>query len=104
MTAFLMSTEAVWAALSEVYDPELGVNVVDLGLVYDITLEGRRVRVTMTLTTPGCPLHDSLMTSVDEAVHLFVPGVDTVEVELVWVPRWTPDRITAAGLRVLGWN
>ncbi len=103
-TRFLMSSDVVWAALHEVYDPELGVNVVDLGLVYDIALEGHRVTVTMTLTTPGCPLHDSLLGAVDEAVRLYVPGVDAVDVDLVWEPRWTPERITAEGLRALGWN
>ena len=104
LSMFLVSTDAVWAALHEVYDPELGVNVVDLGLVYDVALNGREVKVTMTLTTPGCPLHDSLMSAVDEAVRLFVPGVDAVDVDLVWEPRWSPERITAEGLRALGWN
>ena len=82
MTAFLVTADAVWAALSEVYDPELGINVVDLGLVYGVTLDGRRVQVTMTLTTPGCPLHDSLVSAVEESVRLFVPMVEAVAVEL----------------------
>ncbi len=104
MTAFLVTADAVWAALSEVYDPELGINVVDLGLVYGVTLDGRRVQVTMTLTTPGCPLHDSLVSAVEESVRLFVPMVEAVAVELVWEPRWSPDRISDAGLSALGWN
>lgn len=103
MTSLLLSKDSVWAALSEVYDPELGINVVDLGLVYGVAIMDREVRVTMTLTTPGCPLHDSLTEAVSEAVRLFVPTVETVEVNLVWEPRWIPEMITEVGRRELGW-
>ena len=103
MSSLLISEASVLAALHEVYDPELGINVVDLGLVYDVEIDGPRVVVTMTLTTPGCPLHDSLTAAVDEAVHAFVPGVESVEVNLVWEPPWSPNLITEAGRRELGW-
>ncbi len=88
MTSLLLSKDTVWSALSEVYDPELGINVVDLGLVYGVDIKDGAVRVTMTLTTPGCPLHDSLTEAVSEAVRVFVPTVERVEVNLVWEPRW----------------
>ena len=93
-------------ALYEVYDPELGVNVVDLGLVYAVEIEeeGQRVTVKMTLTTPGCPLHDSLTAAVDEAVRSAGLEVEEVAVELVWEPRWTPNFITEVGRRELGWT
>ncbi|HET7034644.1 MAG TPA: hypothetical protein VFI42_03095, partial [Thermomicrobiaceae bacterium] len=58
----------------------------------------------MTLTTPGCPLHESISEAVDTAVRLLVPGVDDVCVNLVWDPPWCPDRISEAGLRELGWR
>ncbi len=103
MESLLISKDVVWSALSEVYDPELGVNVVDLGLVYGVEVDRGCVHVTMTLTTPGCPLHDSLTEAVDEAVRVFVPTVKAVEVDLVWDPRWTPNMITPAGRRELGW-
>lgn len=103
-TSFLLNEETVWAALHEVYDPELGVNVVDLGLVYGVEVAGSRVRVTMTLTTPGCPLHASIAEAVEEAVRAFAPGVADVVVELVWDPPWRPEMITPAGLRALGWE
>lgn len=103
MESLLITSDVVWSALAEVYDPELGVNVVDLGLVYDVEVNGGRVRVTMTLTTPGCPLHDSLTEAVNEAVRVFVPSVVSVDVNVVWDPRWTPSMITAAGRRELGW-
>lgn len=102
-TSFLLNPETVLAALYEVYDPELGINVVDLGLVYEIEVEGSRVRVVMTLTTPGCPLHDSIAEAVHEAVVAFAPGVSEVVVDLVWDPPWRPEMITEAGRRELGW-
>lgn len=103
MVSLLLTDDVVWAALHEVYDPELGINVVDLGLVYGVDIQGTQVRVTMTLTTPGCPLHDTLTGAVDEAIRMFVPTVTSVEVDLVWDPPWAPEMITEAGRRELGW-
>ena len=103
MSSLLLSETAVMAAVHEVYDPELGINVVDLGLVYGVEIADSQVRVTMTLTTPGCPLHDSLTAAVDEAVRVFVPSVEDVAVNLVWEPAWSPEMITEAGRDELGW-
>lgn len=104
MRAFLLTEERVEEALREVYDPELGVNIVDLGLVYDIAIKDDTVEVTMTLTTPGCPLHTTLVTAVEQAVRLFVPGVNAVRVHLVWDPPWSPERMSPAGRAALGWT
>jgi metal-sulfur cluster biosynthetic enzyme len=79
-------------ALREVFDPELGMSVVDLGLIYDVQIDGGRVRITMTLTTQGCPLHDSMTEWVRQAVGR-IPGVDQVEVAITFEPAWTPERI-----------
>ena len=81
-------------ALGDVLDPELGLSVVDLGLVYGIDVSGGRVAVTMTLTAPGCPIHDAMAEWVRRAV-LRVPGVERVEVLITFDPPWTPDRIRA---------
>jgi metal-sulfur cluster biosynthetic enzyme len=102
MDALLVSEGAVWEVMREVYDPELGVNVVDLGLVYDVDVQGGRVEVTMTLTTPGCPLHDTLTEAVDSTIRFFIPGVEEVVVNLVWEPPWNPDMITDQGREELG--
>ncbi|HEU0168114.1 MAG TPA: metal-sulfur cluster assembly factor [Chloroflexota bacterium] len=104
MPALLINEAAVLEALKEVIDPELGINVVDLGLIYDIAIDGSDVLITMTLTTPGCPLHESIAEAVDEVVRLMVPGAGAVEVELVWDPPWTPDRISEQGRLELGWR
>ncbi len=86
---------AVWNALRGVVDPELGCNIVDLGLVYGLDIQGRKVRVVMTLTTPGCPLHESLCAGV-QMVLLNLEDVDEADVELVWEPPWHPDRMSEA--------
>lgn len=96
------TTDAVLEALRDVIDPELGVNIVDLGLVMDATIDQNHVSVTMTLTTPGCPLHGTITRDAELRVGR-LPGVQTVHVELVWDPPWTPNRITDAGKRQLGW-
>ena len=83
------------AALETVFDPELGMSILALGLVYDVTITGRTVRVTMTLTAPGCPLH-GVMTDWVRAALLRVPGVDRVDVVVTFDPPWTPDRMRSA--------
>ncbi|HET8530599.1 MAG TPA: iron-sulfur cluster assembly protein [Methylomirabilota bacterium] len=87
-----VSREQVTEALREVFDPELAMSVVDLGLIYGIGIDAGRVRVLMTLTTQGCPLHDSMAEWVRQAVGR-VPGVVDVAVALTFEPPWTPDRI-----------
>jgi radical SAM protein len=79
-------------ALSGVLDPELGLSVVELGLIYRVEVSGARVAITMTLTAPGCPIHDVMPEWIREAV-LRVPGIETVDVTLTFDPPWTPDRI-----------
>lgn len=83
-------------ALRQVIDPEIGCNLVDLGLIYDVAILGSKVKVTMTLTTPGCPMHESLCGGVQVAL-LNLEGVDDAEVELVWDPPWHPAMMTDAG-------
>jgi radical SAM protein len=80
------------AALETVFDPELGMSVLALGLVYDVAITGSSVRVTMTLTAPGCPLHDVMADWVREALRR-VPGVEHAEVVVTFDPPWTPDRM-----------
>jgi metal-sulfur cluster biosynthetic enzyme len=79
-------------ALREVVDPELNLSVVQLGLIYGIAIDGASVRVTMTLTARGCPLHGVMTDGVREAV-LRIPGVERVDVEVAFDPPWTPDRM-----------
>jgi hypothetical protein len=97
----------VWDKLKEVYDPEIPVNVVDLGLVYSMELKplsagGSRVDVKMTLTAPGCGMGPTIQADARNKV-LSVPGVKEAEVELVWEPAWSQSMISEAGKMKLGW-
>ena len=87
--------------LRQVVDPELGCNIVDLGLVYSVAISGAKVSVVMTLTTPGCPMHESIRGGVQMAL-LNLEDVDEVEVDLVWDPPWHPAMMTAAGMEATG--
>ena len=87
-----MIAEQITQALRAVFDPELGLSVVDLGLIYGVEIDAGRVRIAMTLTIPGCPLHDSMAEWVRQVVRR-VPGVEEVEVVITFEPPWTPDRI-----------
>ena len=88
-------------ALKTCLDPELGISIVDLGLIYGVRVEGDKAKIKMTLTTPGCPLVNMINADVEEKVRK-VEGIKEVEVELVWEPRWTPDRISEEGKKALG--
>ena len=96
--AMPVTSEQITEALRDVLDPELGMSVVDLGLVYGIEVEGERVRVTMTLTVPGCPLHDSMAEWVRQAV-VKIPGVKEAEVHITLDPPWTPERMNLDAFR-----
>jgi metal-sulfur cluster biosynthetic enzyme len=98
----MVELEDVYAALRRVIDPEVGLNIVDLGLVYGVDIHAGNVRVEMTLTTEGCPMSVSLPRAVERAVAL-VPGVAEVEVALTYQPPWTPERISPEGRKALGW-
>jgi len=89
----MVTTELVRKALKGVKDPELGLNVVDIGLIYDVAVsEAGDVHITMSLTSPGCPSGPEIMGDVKQVVGE-LDGVNSVEVELVWEPYWTPDRM-----------
>ena len=94
----------IYEALHTVYDPELGINVIDLGLVYGVAVsEDGYVTITMTLTTPGCPMHESISEGVGVALE-DIPGLTGGVIHLVWSPAWDPSRMTDEGRRQLGFS
>jgi metal-sulfur cluster biosynthetic enzyme len=95
--------EQVREALRSVDDPEVGINIVDLGLVYRIDLTPERARIELTMTTPACPMGDLISDQVRRAVGALLPEGPGVDVELVWDPIWTPDRMSESAKQTLGW-
>ncbi len=95
---------ALRAVLGQVYDPEFGVSVVDMGLIYDVTVDpAGGVVVVMTLTSRYCPAGEVILAGIKAAAES-VAGVATVDVRLVWEPVWTPDRLSPEARTQLGWS
>ena len=92
----------VLEALKQVIDPEVGINLVDLGLVYEVQAEDTHIQVAMTMTTPACPLSATLTEQAGSVLHQCFPGF-SVQVELVWEPRWHPLLIAPEVRGRLGW-
>jgi metal-sulfur cluster biosynthetic enzyme len=88
-------------ALRGVVDPELGINVVDLGLVYGLDLDGATLRIRLTMTSPGCPLGSYLAEAAEAAVREALPELEAVQVRLVFDPPWGPERMSEAARRQL---
>ena len=95
--------DAVRDALRRVDDPEAGMNIVELGLVYAIRIDSGRIEVDMTMTTPACPVADMLVEQARHAVEDIVPGDTTVQVNLVWEPFWTPAMMSGVAREHFGW-
>jgi metal-sulfur cluster biosynthetic enzyme len=97
----MVSAEDVQDALTNVIDPELGLDFVELGLIYDIEIEGGKVHVTFTLTAPGCPIGPEVSEQIDEFVSE-LDGVESVSSTMVFTPAWTPDRMSEEAKFALG--
>ena len=102
------TTEEVMNALTDCYDPEIPVNIVDLGLIYEVRLKPTEaapdiqdVEVEMTMTSPGCPSHVGISEDVRRKVQA-LPGVNSVNVNVVWSPPWSPERLSPAARQKLG--
>jgi metal-sulfur cluster biosynthetic enzyme len=96
-----ISKNQVFDILRAVIDPEIGINIVDLGLVYDVSIKDQMIDITMTLTTPGCPMHGSITDWVKRIITMTIPG-SNVNVNLVWEPKWTPDKMSDEAKQQLG--
>jgi len=99
-----MTEEDIRQALQGVEDPEAGMSVVDLGLVYGISVAEGKVRVEMTMTSPACPAAPYLVDEAAAAIRATAPEGTDVEVELVWDPPWTPERMSPQARERFGWT
>lgn len=97
----MVTEEEVMNVLRQCYDPEIPVNIVDLGLIYGVSIEDNTVDVDMTLTAPGCPMHSLIARDVKQKVET-IPGLEKVNVRVVWDPPWTPDRMSEEAKKKLG--
>lgn len=97
----IKQVDQIMTALTKVIDPELQVDVVNLGLIYGIDIEGDKATIKMTLTVMGCPLSDYLQEHIQKAV-LSVAGIKSCDIKLVWYPVWTVERLSAAAKKQLG--
>jgi|SRR6476469_11007363 metal-sulfur cluster biosynthetic enzyme len=95
---------AVLEALREVDDPEAGMNIVDLGLVYGVDVAGDGIHVDLTMTTAACPMTDMIVDEVRSAITRIAPVGTNVDVQLVWDPPWTPDKMTGIAKEHFGWT
>ena len=98
-----ITEEDVMEALKEVHDPEIGIDIVNLGLVYDVQITDKEIKVRMTLTTPGCPLSQSIGTYVTNVLTA-MDITKHINLELVWEPKWTPAMMTDYAKEELGYR
>jgi metal-sulfur cluster biosynthetic enzyme len=99
----MATKEEVVQALRQVEDPELGMDIVDLGLMYDVEVEDGNVKVIHTLTSMGCPVGPMIQQQIDDVVRA-LPGVSEVDVELTWDPPWSPDKMSEDAKFILGFG
>lgn len=99
-----MSEDDVREALRTVEDPEAGMSIVDLGLVYGIRIEAGKVQVDMTMTSPACPVAPYIVDESAAAIRAVAPSGTDVQVDLVWEPPWTPERMSPDAQTRFGWS
>ena len=97
----MVTEDAVFAAVKEIIDPEVGINIVDMGLIYGVDIEADTVNITMTLTSPGCPAGGQLINGTQHVTQQ-LEGVGEVNINVVWTPRWTPEMMTEEAKDELG--
>jgi metal-sulfur cluster biosynthetic enzyme len=100
----LPSEDELRDALRSVIDPEVGMNVVDLGLIYGLEISPQRIHVRMTMTTPACPMGSYITDQARDVIRAAAPGVDDVDIELVWDPPWDASRMSEQAKRHFGWS
>ncbi|MBI4378058.1 MAG: metal-sulfur cluster assembly factor [Nitrospinae bacterium] len=104
MTQITATEEDIKNALHHVIDPEIGINIVDLGLVYKVAVHDKNIQILMTMTSPSCPLGLYLQGNVESAIREKFPYFQSIDVQLVWDPPWIPEMMSDAAKRQLGWK
>jgi metal-sulfur cluster biosynthetic enzyme len=92
---------SIYEKLKQIYDPEVGINIVDMGLIYSLDIADNKVEITMTLTSPGCPAGPQILSQVDNQVKT-LDGIEDVDIKVVWSPPWSPDMLSEEARDQLG--
>lgn len=100
----MVTEKEVRTVLRGVIDPEVGVNIVDLGLVYGVEISKNRLHIDLTMTTPACPMGEMILDDVHEALTALAPTDVEIDIELVWDPPWSPDKMSDHARKHLGWR
>ncbi len=93
---------AIWAALKTVMDPEVWIDIVEMGMVYTVAVTDNRAKIEITMTSPSCPLHVSITNEARQAVERALPSLIEVDVQVVWDPPWAPERMSDVAKKMLG--
>ena len=104
MQSEMPTKEIVLNMLHNVIDPEVGVNIVDLGLVYGVEISGDKLRVDLTMTTPACPMSEMILDDARRALAGLVPEGTEIDLNLVWEPPWSPDKMSENARDHFGWD
>lgn len=99
-----MNEDQILEALKTVLDPEIGINIVDLGLIYEVDIQDEIIKIEMTMTTPTCPLHTLISQNAEDALWKRFPSAKGVEIEMVWNPPWDADMMSENARKILGWT
>jgi metal-sulfur cluster biosynthetic enzyme len=98
-----VTEEQIRETLKQILDPEIGVNIVDLGLVYTIEIRPAEVYIQITMTSPACPLHGVITRNMDQVLRRAFPDLGAMTIELIWEPPWKPEMMSDAAKKQLGW-
>jgi metal-sulfur cluster biosynthetic enzyme len=99
-----MNEEIILETLKNVIDPEIGVNIVDLGLVYQVEIRPDEVYIKLTMTSPACPLHGIITKNMDDVLRQNFPDLGKMTIEVVWDPPWSPEMMSKTAKQKLGWR
>lgn len=99
-----MNSTQILDTLRSVVDPEIGLNIVDLGLIYNLEVQDNCIYVAMTMTAPTCPLGEMILSDADRLLRTTYPQARDVQIEMVWNPPWSPERMTTEARDLLGWK
>lgn len=100
----MLTEEEVRTVLRGVIDPEIGMNIVDLGLVYGVEISDNRLHVDLTMTTPACPMGEMILDDVRQVLEALMPAGFEIDINLVWDPPWSPDKMSEHARKHLGWS